>query len=100
MLIVDLKQDYRISITTAVSPSSCFNVVVAYEQGSSTVVVTVSESEYVITYDDKKMIIPKDDCDTDRLFQLCTVYPFSMDDLQKMIVDCLKIYKLLSTLCL
>lgn len=97
MELLDLTLPYRISITTVVSPNSCFNVVVAYEQASLAVVVTVSESEYVITYDDKKMIIPKDDCDTDRLFQLCTVHPFSMDDLQKMIVDCSKIDKLLKS---
>lgn len=100
MELLDLTVAYRISISTVVSPNSCFNVVVTYEQGSSTVVVTVSESEYVITYSDKKMIIQKDDCDTDRLFQLCTVYPFTVERLMTMIVDCSRIYNLLSTLCL
>ena len=98
MELLDLTLPYRISITTVVSPNSCFNVVVTYEQGSSTVVVTVSESEYVITYSDKKMIIQKDDCDTDRLFQLSTVHPFSVGGLQKVIVDSERVYKLLLTL--
>ncbi len=104
MEVINLALAYRISISTVVSPDSCFNVLVTYEQARSTVVVSVLESEYVITYkhayvslDDKKMFIHKDDCDTDRLFQLCTVHPFSMDDLQKMLVDCSKIDKLLKS---
>ena len=97
MFILNLA--YRISVTTLISPGSCFNVVVTYEQDNSSFIVTVSRSQYVIEYGgNKKMIINKNDCDTDRLFQLCTVYPFSVGGLQKVIVDSERVYKLLLTL--
>ena len=60
MLILNLA--YRISVTTLISPGSCFNVVVTYEQDNSSFIVTVSRSQYVIEYGgNKKMIIKKND---------------------------------------
>lgn len=99
MVVLDLSLAYRMTITSVVCPVNRFNVVVTYEQGYSVITVTITRSEYIIEYGDtRKIVIQKNDCDTDRLFQLCMVHPFSMDDLMKMVVDSSRLYKLLGSL--
>lgn len=88
MVVLDLSLAYRMTITSVVCPVNMFNVVVSYEQGHSVVTVTITSSEYIIEYGKGlKMVINKDDCDTDRLFQLCTVHPFAIEGLGQLITS-------------
>lgn len=88
MVVLDLSLAYRMTITSVVCPVNRFNVVVTYEQGYSVITVTITRSEYIIEYGDTwKIVIQKNDCDTDRLFQLCMVHPFTIEGLGQLITS-------------
>ncbi|EOV4167058.1 hypothetical protein ACONXC_001026 [Yersinia enterocolitica] len=99
---IDFSLNYKMDISVIKSIHAVYQVMFNFEQNKIDGTtfycgVCIGDRHYIVNYysvdtndrmkvlGDGKIIIDKNDCDTDRLFQLATVHPFNDLDLAEMI---------------